>query len=203
MRSIILALISLLSVNSQQNFSDKQDQRYFAGSFSSVRITKLEVFDNGESLDSAGGAQVDTSRGICSEEDTDSNGTISETERVYEPFADTIVGIEVTNGSNTDITFSRVYFEIKRPNSSRSSAKGKKFALITGGEVPAGETKKLYGYLLKTNEDSKVLNIRSADITIENGFKTVRAHLIGRNSIGKKYQIKAQSTFSFTNLNNC
>lgn len=194
--TLSLAFLILINFSPDNNFKD----RYLASkrSIQKVRITSIDVYDQGTySSEATGNPQIDTTQGICLGDPSDNSDDTDE------PFYESIIGIEVLNDTKVDVNFSKVWFKIPRVDGTKRSFTSLKLAPIMIAEIKPAERKKIFSFLLKTSGTSKLIPGKTSDQGITSGFRTVTVYLKGRDSNGKKYQIKAKTTISFNNYDRC
>lgn len=164
-----------------------------------LRITAFDAYDEGEwGEDKAGGPFIDIVKSVCSEEDASGNG-----DPVFEPFHDTIAGMEVVNNTSSLVRFTRASFTITGAGAGGKNLRTKRHALIGNPEVPAFGRKKVFSFFLRADGSGKAAQTKGGDAAVPAGFKHVTVRLMGRTSAGKRYILSLKKTFSFTDANRC
>lgn len=160
-----------------------------------VRVTAVGFVDDG----STSGALIDISRNLCGEDDP---ATI-EDERTHEPFFNTILVVDVTNNTNSTVTFNSYDYVATDANgaviasSSNVSLTGAFEVAPNGGSA---QIQSLFGNIAGGGDIKVFVN---TDVPMTNTFVTVNVTLNGVTDDGTQFSVSRRTGVNMAPFDRC
>lgn len=161
----------------------------FAGS--KIRISAINVIDDGSYINAAAIPLVDTVQGEC--------GTLEEPQP--EPFFDSVANIQIHNRTRTNLRFTSLSYTFGQGG---STFKSNEIAPGNSFDVPPGKTGTFVASLfLRVQNGRKYFVGSDTPISEWTGPIAIKFTLTGKNGRKNPVSASATTTVSFSNYNRC